>query len=384
MAPDASGSELPGRVAPHPDRPRFAVLAEGLFDRENAKTATGAIRYIPDQIAAVIDSATAGRTAGDVVGFGGDIPVVSTLAEALELNPTPDALLIGIAPPGGGLPAEWRSMLASTLERGLSIWSGLHTAIGHDPELRRLADEHGVEIRDLRVPPPDLTIGTGAARHTDAYRVLTVGMDCNVGKMTVSLELRRGLRERGLKATFGGTGQTGILIDGHGIAVDAVVADFIAGATEHLTIEAARDADVVLVEGQGSLLHPSYSGVTLGLMHGSMPDAMILCWMPGRPFIYGGRYDWVQLPSIEEGVRLHEEAMAWVCPEQPSRVIGLAANTNNMPENEARLAIEEARERTGLPATDPIRFGLDPLVDAVMVGAGLSGSSPRPGCVSSA
>jgi len=353
-------------------QPRFAILAERRFDKENAKTATGAIRYIPDQIVAVIDSETAGRTAGDVLGYGGDIPVVATIADSLELDPPPDALLIGIAPPGGGLPAEWRSMIASTLERGLSIWSGLHTAIGHDPEFRRLADEHGVEIRDLRLPPPDLTIGTGAARHTDAYRVLTVGMDCNVGKMTVSLEVRRGLTERGVQAAFGGTGQTGILIDGHGISVDAVVADFISGAAERLTLEAAVDADVVLVEGQGSLLHPSYSGVTLGLMHGAMPDAMILCWMPGRPFIYGGRYDWVQLPSIEEGVRLHEEAMAWVCPEQPSRVIGLAANTHNMTESDARRAIEEAGERTGLPAVDPIRFGMEPLVDAVMKAAGVS------------
>ncbi len=352
--------------------PRFAILAEGRFDKENAKTATGAIRFIPDQIAAVIDSETAGQTVEEVLGFGGAIPVVATLADSLDLDQPPDALLIGIAPPGGGLPDEWRPMLASTLERGLSIWSGLHTALGHDPELRRLADEHGVEIRDLRLPPPDLTIGTGAARHTDAYRVLTVGMDCNVGKMTVSLELRRALEERGVRATFGSTGQTGILIDGHGIAVDAVVADFISGAAERLTLEAARDADVVLVEGQGSLLHPSYSGVTLGLMHGSMPDAMILCWMPGRPFIYGGRYDWVQLPSIEEGVRLHEEAMAWVCPEQPSRVVALAANTHNMTESDAQRAIEEARERTGLPAADPIRFGIEPLLNAVLEAAGVS------------
>jgi uncharacterized NAD-dependent epimerase/dehydratase family protein len=350
---------------------RFVILAEGRFDKENAKTATGAIRYIPDQIVAVIDSATAGQTAQEVVGFGGNIPVVPTLAAALELNPPPDALLIGIAPPGGGLPASWRPLLARTLEAGLSIWSGLHTAIGNDPELRCLADEHGAQIHDLRMPPADLAIGTGAARHTDAYRVLTVGMDCNVGKMTVSLEIRRELRKRGVRATFGGTGQTGILIDGHGIAVDAVVADFISGAAERLTLEAARDADVVLVEGQGSLLHPSYSGVTLGLMHGSMPDAMILCWMPGRPFIYGGRYDWVELPSIEEGVRLHETAMSWVSPAERSRVVALAANTHNMAEVDARRAIAAAAESTGLPAADPIRFGADPLVDAVMAAAGL-------------
>lgn len=372
MAPDAAGPDTPGRVAPPRDRPRFVILAEGRFDRENAKTATGAIRYIPEQIAAVIDSATAGRTAGDVLGFGAGIPVVPTLADALRLESPPDALLIGIAPPGGGLPDAWRPMLTETIESGLSIWSGLHTAVGHDPEFRRLADEHGVEIRDLRLPPADLEIGSGAARHTDAYRVLTVGMDCNVGKMTVSLELRRGLRERGVRANFGSTGQTGILIDGTGISVDAVVADFISGAAERLTLEAARDAEVVLVEGQGCLMHPSYSGVTLGLMHGSMPNAMVLCWMPGRPFIYGGRYNWVNLPAIEEGVRLHEEAMSWVSPEQPSRVIALAANTNNMPEEEARRAVEDAARRTGLPATDPIRFGLDPLVDAVMAGAGLS------------
>lgn len=349
---------------------RFVILAEGRFDKQNAKTATGAIRYIPDQIAAVIDSVTAGSTAQRELGFGGDIPVVGCLADALTLDPPPTALLIGIAPPGGGLPDAWRTMLIDTIESGLSIWSGLHTAIGRDAEFRRLADVHGVEIHDLRLPPPDLAIGAGAARHTDALRVLTVGMDCNVGKMTVSLELLRGLRERGVRAAFAGTGQTGILIDGHGIAVDAVIADFISGAAERLTLDAARDADVVLVEGQGSLLHPSYSGVTLGLMHGSMPDVMILCWMPGRPFIYGGRYDWVELPSIEDGVRLHEVAMSWVCPERPSRVIGLAANTHNMTESDAREAIAAAAESTGLPATDPIRFGSAPLLDAVMAAAG--------------
>ncbi len=348
------------------NRPRFVVLAEGKFDPEAAKTATGAIRFIPDQIASIVDSRSAGRTAADVLGFGGEIPIFATLADALRVEPRPTALLIGIAPPGGALPDTWRALLREAIEAGLSIWSGLHTAISHEPELHALAQRRGVEIRDLRLPPSNLPIGTGKARHTDALRLLTVGADCNVGKMTVALILRQQLLERGVRATFAGTGQTGILIDGHGIAVDAVVADFISGAAELLTLDAARDADVVLVEGQGSLLHPSYSGVTLGLMHGSMPDAMILCWMPGRPFIYGGRYDWVRIPPIHEVVRLYEEAMAWVCPESASRVIGLAANSYNMSEADARRAIDAAREATGLPATDPIRFSAEPLTEAVL------------------
>ncbi|MEE9208211.1 MAG: DUF1611 domain-containing protein [Gemmatimonadota bacterium] len=353
-------------------RPVFIILAEGEFDNETSKTAASAIRYLPDRVQCVIDSTQAGRTSQQVLGFGGDIPVVATLEEALEHGERSAsggisrAILIGIAPQGGALPAEARALLLRAIDVGLSVWGGLHTFLSDDPEFSAHANQAGVALVDLRRPPPDIPVATGRAAASSAFRVLTVGTDCNVGKMTVSLELRRLLRERGVAANFAGTGQTGILIDGHGIAVDAVVSDFVAGAAERLTLDAAEGADIVLVEGQGSLLHPGYSPVTLGLLHGAMPQAMILCWMPGRPSIYGGNYDWVTIPPLDQVVRMYEEAMSWVIPPFRSRVVGLAANTYDMPEEEARRALEAASELTGLPATDPIRFGAEPLADAVL------------------
>ncbi|MCY3698549.1 MAG: DUF1611 domain-containing protein [Gemmatimonadetes bacterium] len=353
---------------------RLAILAEGAFGVETAKTASSAVRYQPERVGAVIDSRFAGSTVGETLGFGGDIPIVATFAEALATEPRPEALLVGIAPQGGQLPDAWRAVLVAALEEGLDIISGLHFFLCDDPELAALADRHGCTLFDLRKPPPDLPVGAGRAMGTDAFRVLTVGTDCNTGKMTVSLELHRALQARGVRAAFAATGQTGILIAGTGIAVDAVVSDFISGAAERLTLEAARGedgedgegVDIVLVEGQGSLMHPGYSGVTHGLLHGTLPHAMILTWMPSRPRIYGGNHSWVVLPELDEVIRRYEDALAWACPEVPGRVIGVSLATYDIPEAEARTAVRHAREVTGLPATDPIRFGTAPLVDAIL------------------
>ncbi|WP_428275806.1 DUF1611 domain-containing protein [Candidatus Palauibacter sp.] len=350
---------------------RLAILAEGAFGVETAKTASSAVRYQPERVSAVIDSRFAGSTVGETLGFGGDIPIVATFAEALAAEPRPEALLVGIAPQGGQLPEAWRAVLVAALEEGLDIISGLHFFLCNDPELAALADRHGCTLFDLRKPPADLPVGAGRAMGTDAFRVLTVGTDCNTGKMTVSLELQRALAARGVRAGFAATGQTGILIAGTGIAVDAVVSDFISGAAERLTLEAARGedgegVDIVLVEGQGSLMHPGYSGVTHGLLHGTLPHAMILTWMPSRPRIYGGNHSWVVLPELDEVIRRYEDALAWACPDVPGRVIGVSLATYDIPEDEARAAVRHAREVTGLPATDPIRFGATPLVEAIL------------------
>ncbi|MXX78192.1 MAG: DUF1611 domain-containing protein, partial [Gemmatimonadales bacterium] len=216
---------------------RLAILAEGAFGVETAKTASSAVRYQPERVSSVIDSRFAGSTVGETLGFGGDIPIVATFAEALAAEPRPEALLVGIAPQGGQLPEAWRAVLVAALEAGLDIISGLHLFLCDDPELEALADRHGCTLFDLRKPPPDLPVGAGRAMGTDAFRVLTVGTDCNTGKMTVSLELQRALEARGVRAGFAATGQTGILIAGTGIAVDAVVSDFISGAAERLTLE---------------------------------------------------------------------------------------------------------------------------------------------------
>ena len=332
--------------------PRFIILSEGEFDIETSKTASSAVRYLPERVTAVLDSRFAGQTVQDVLGFGGAIPVLASLEEALAADGGPaDALLIGIAPPGGALPDEWRPVLRQAIERGLSIWSGMHTFLSSDPELAALAARHGVELKDVRRPPPALPVGKGLARF--------------VGKMTACLQIRACLAERGVRAAFAGTGQTGILIEGKGIAVDAVVADFIAGAAEVLTIEAAEGADLVLVEGQGSLYHPGYSGVTLGLMHGAMPQAMILSWMPSRKTIYRPGYEWVPVPPLDEVIAMHERVMSNLLPGG-SRVVCVAANTYDLPEDEARRAIEGAAALTGLPVSDPVRFDVDVLADAVV------------------
>jgi uncharacterized NAD-dependent epimerase/dehydratase family protein len=309
-------------------------------------------------VAAVLDSTQAGRTAYDVLGFGAAIPIVATLDEGLALAPT--ALLIGIAPQGGQLPDQWRTVLRQAIEHGLHVWSGLHVFIGDDPELAPMARERGVAIHDLRKPPPGLHVARGRVRDAAATIVLTVGSDSNIGKMTGLLQLRDALRARGHRVAFAATGQTGILLEGAGIAVDAVVADFIAGAAESLVLRAAEAADIVLVEGQGSLIHPGYSGVTLGLMHGTLPHAMIFCHQPSRSTINNN--PWVRIPPLPELIRLHEMVVA---PLRPAPVIGVSLHTGDLTEEAARRAVARIGKETQLPATDAVRFDPAPLVNAI-------------------
>jgi uncharacterized NAD-dependent epimerase/dehydratase family protein len=341
---------------------RFLIIADGDFGPLTSKTANSCIRYFPERIVAVLDRQQAGKTAQDVLGFGGKIPVVGDFEAGVK---GATAVLIGIAPAGGRLPDEWKAWLRSAINKKLEIWSGLHTFIGDDPELGPLAAARGVRILDARRPPPNLPIADGRAAEVDALVILAVGSDCNVGKMTAQLQLRDELVKRGHRTSFVATGQTGIFIEGWGIAVDAVVADFIAGAAEQITIQGAKDHDIVLVEGQGSLIHPGYSGVTLGLLHGSCPDALILCHQATRDYIgdYHGREPWVKIPSYTEMIEIYERAAH---PVHPTKVIGICLNTYDMTERAAREAIAKAADETGLPATDPVRFDSAVLVDAII------------------
>jgi len=344
---------------------RFLIIADGEFGPLSSKTANSCIRYFPERIVAVLDRKQAGKTVQDVLGFGGNIPVVGDFERGISQGKGATAVLIGIAPAGGRLPDEWKGWLRVAIERKLEIWSGLHTFIGDDPELGPLAKAKGVRILDARRPPPNLPIADGRAAEVDALVVLAVGSDCNVGKMTAQLELRDELVKRGHRTSFVATGQTGIFIEGWGIAVDAVVADFVAGAAEQLVLEGAKDNDIVLVEGQGSLIHPGYSGVTLGLLHGSCPDALILCHQATRDYIgdYHGREPWVKIPSYVDMIDIYERAAQ---PVHPTKVIGICLNTYDMDEAAAREAVTRAAEETGLPATDPVRFESDALVEAII------------------
>lgn len=344
--------------------PRFLILADGDFGPMTSKTANSVIRYLPERTVAVLDRKQAGKTVQEVLGFGGGIPVVGSIRAGLALGPT--AVLVGIAPLGGRLPEDWRSWLGEALDAGCDLWSGLHTFLGDDPILATKARAVGRKIFDIRKPPPDLPIASGAAKSVEPYVVLTVGTDCNVGKMTAQLQLTRGLNASGLRTRFVATGQTGIMIEGWGIAVDAVVADFVAGAAERLVLQGSSEADIVLVEGQGSINHPGYSAVTLGLMHGSCPDAMILCHQSTREYI--GDYRpaaWLRIPPLSEYIRLYETIGSAV---HPTKVIGVSLNTYDMSDEAARRACEAATRETGLPATDPVRFDPAPLLDAVRQG----------------
>ena len=273
---------------------------------------------------------------------------------------------MGVATQGGRFPPAWRAILADCVTSGLSIENGLHQMLADDEELRPLADRHGVELRDLRRPPEGLDCPSGENLEVRARIVLTVGSDCAIGKMTVALELDRDARARGIASLFVPTGQTGIAIAGWGISVDAVVADFVAGAAERLVVEGGRrGGDLLWVEGQGSLVHPAYSGVTLGLFHGSVPHALVLCHRVGTTEVEG--YPGHPLPSLRDLVALHETV---ALRARPAKVAAVALNTLGLDDDAAEAAREDATNETGLPAADPVRHGSGTLLDAVLAVTG--------------
>jgi len=335
---------------------RYLILAEGFSgDMHYGKTMRGVLRYRRDDVVAILDSARAGATEEGV-------PVLGSVDDALELGP--NTALVGVATQGGRFPPAWIEILKRCAAEGLDIENGLHVFLSDMPELRELAARSGAEIRDLRRPPRDLSTATGANLEVPSTIVLTVGSDCAIGKMTVSLELDLEARRRGVASVFVPTGQTGIAIAGWGISVDAVVADFVAGAAEQLVVEgAARGGELLWVEGQGALLHPVYSGVTLGLYHGSVPHLLVLCHEAGRTEIEGVGGGPHRIPSLSELVELHERT---ALPARPARVAAVALNTRQLGEDEARAALAEAERETGLPADDPVRFGAERLTEAVL------------------
>ena len=334
---------------------RFLILADGSLGVLDAKTAVAALRYLPEQVVAVLDRSRAGEAAGTALGLPSRVPVVGSVRAGLDRGA--NALLVGIAPVGGELPAEWRAWIAEALAAGADVWSGQHVFLSEDPELAAAAARSGARIHDLRQVPERLPVAAARAAALPCATLLTVGSDCNVGKMTVSLELHRAALKAGLRSRFVATGQTGILIAGRGLAVDRVISDFVAGAAEALVLEAAAGAELIHIEGQGSLFHPGYSGVTLSLLHGSAPSAMLLCHQPSRREI---RHGGTPIPGWRAMIAAYELAASWV---RPARVLGLALNTFDLSAAEARAEIERARAETGLPAADVIRDGAGGLLE---------------------
>jgi uncharacterized NAD-dependent epimerase/dehydratase family protein len=340
---------------------RLAIFAEGLFAKHSGKTAHGVIRYGTRDVVAVIDSTQAGRTASEVEPFAlHPVPIVATLEEAIERGA--ESLLIGVAPPGGKLDAAWRPVLLEAVRGGLSLEAGLHTQLRDDPELREAAATAGVELRDLRAVPSDLTVPQGPYSRPDSVRVVhSVGSDTVIGKKVVTLELDRAARERGLRSVYVPTGQTGVAIAGWGIAVDHVISDYVAGAGERLVLEGAERGDLLFVEGQGALFHPAYSGVTLGLLHGSAPDLMVLVHKPNAS--HNRNYPDLPIPPLGELIQAYESVASRV---RPASVAAIALNTSDLDEDTARAAVADAERDTGLIADDVVRFGPDRVLDAVL------------------
>jgi uncharacterized NAD-dependent epimerase/dehydratase family protein len=279
-----------------------------------------------------------------------------TLAQAKEAGAK--TMVIGVANRGGTISAAWRAVLVEALEAGFDLASGLHNLLRNEPELVAAAQRAGRKLHDVRVPSVEYPIANGVKR--SGKRVLAVGTDCSVGKMYTALALDAAMQERGMKSSFRATGQTGILITGEGVPLDAVVADFMAGSIEYLTPDNDDDHwDVI--EGQGSLFHVSYSGVTLALIHGGQPDALVLCHEPTRNTMRG--LPDYELPTLEA---VRDVALTLARVSNPTcRVVGVSINTQHMTENEAEAYLAEIEERFGLPTVDPFRQGAARLAEAL-------------------
>lgn len=354
---------------------RIAALADNEITPSPSKTLVSMLRYRSDRLVTIVDRDNAGVDAGSVLagGLGRDLPIVPDVAAALEFQP--DALLLADEPVGAAIQPYWRGQVLVALERGLDVISGLHYQLSEDDEVRTAAERSGATIWDLRRPPTDRyftefgvdgrPIVEYRAHRPGSRTVLAVGTDCGCGKMTTMLELDREARARGVDSTFVATGQVGMMVSGGGIAVDSIMADFVNSVVEDVVYSAARRHDLVLVEGQGAVNHPRYSAVTLGLVHGSRPDTMILCHDLGRTAI--GLLRDRPLPSLRRAVEINEEAIRWADQDSTCRVAGISVMTRGFSAADARAALTAIAEETGLPTVDVLRDGAGALLDAVEV-----------------
>ena len=336
---------------PRDDRQRILLLTEGRTTPLSAKTATGVIRYGRGRVVGLIDSTQAGQTAGALLGVGGDIPVCASLGQA----PEADTLIIGIAPAGGALTRGMRGVIREAIGRGMHVESGMHYFLSDDEQFVRLAKRSGATLTDLR-KNTERDVARFEAFDSDCLRLHTVGNDSCVGKMLVSVELARGLAMAGCDTKFVATGQTGMMIEGDGCAVDSVVSDFVGGATERLVL-AAQGHEAMVIEGQGSLANPRYSGVTMGLLHGCLPDGLVLCYEAGRTEIVG--LEPMLLPPLEQIMQtFHSVAnLHHLC-----RFIGVAINGRLLSDDACLREKESVQKRLNLPAWDVVREGIEGLV----------------------
>jgi uncharacterized NAD-dependent epimerase/dehydratase family protein len=338
---------------------RLAVLLHHGLKGDRGKTGLALLRYSEAPIVAVIDRDCPGESVRALTNIDCDAPIVASAQDALPHRP--DVLAIGIAPTGGKLPDEWRSDIYQALAGGMSIANGLHTRLMDDPEFAGLL-QPGQWIWDMRQEPPDLSVGTGKARNLIGLRVLTVGTDMAIGKMSTGLQLHRAAKQRGIRSKFLATGQGGLMIAGDGVALDAVRVDFASGAVEQLVMQFGPNYDLLHIEGQGSLINPS-STATLPLLRGSQPTHLILVHRAGQTHL--SRIPELAIPPLPDVIRLYEAVAAGAGVFAPAKVVAIALNTHHLDELTAQAAIAQVATETQIPCTDPVRFGADPLLDAI-------------------
>lgn len=336
---------------------RIVILAEKKLGPLTSKMANGIIRYLNEEVVAVIDSNHAGRVVQEVLDFGGDIPIYASLEECLRKQV--NTLLVGISPPGGKLPSTWYPILIAAIQNKLNVISGLHEFISDIAEFRILSEKYNVKLIDLRKYNKPAILARGLARNFQSKIILTVGTHGNVGKMTATIEIVKHLQKSGKSADWLATGQIGILIKGRGVPVDALKGDFISGALETEIARVDGNYEYIFIEGQGSIQHLGYSSVAAGILHGALPDAMILCH---RTDIGISDYG-VNTDNLEKIIRLNEELVSII---KPTKVVGIAINSYNLSADKAVHLIEDIQSSTGLPTTDPIRFGSDKLTNALL------------------
>ncbi len=339
---------------------KIAILLHDGIQGSHGKTGLSLLRYSQAEIVAVIDRLSAGKSLPELTKILRDIPIVASVAEAIAFHP--EILVIGIAPSGGALPDEWFGEIKAAVASGLSVVNGLHTPLANHPEIIPLL-RHTQWIWDVRQEPQGLTIASGKARTLSCRRVLTVGTDMAIGKMSTSLELNATAQRQGINSKFLATGQAGLMIAGDGIALDAVRVDFAAGAVEQMIMQFGNTHDLLIVEGQGSLLHPG-STATLPLLRGTQPTDLILVHRANQTHLRN--YPHVLIPPLPIVVQLYEMVATVGGALPPTRVAGIAMNTFHLDEVAAAEAIAQVEIETGLPCTDPVRFGADLLLDAVM------------------
>lgn len=333
---------------------KIVALTEGYTNPQTAKTARNLIQYCPDEVVAIFDRMNTGKTSLELLGVG-NVPVVGSLDQLSNAN----TLIMAVATPGGKLPKSYKEILLDAILKKMNIISCGHEFISDDPELIAAAKLAKVTLKDVRKNKErDVAQRNGIRK--DCLRILTVGNDCSLGKMVTSLELARALNNLGHDAKFVATGQTGILIEGDGIPIDAVVGDYINGAAEKLVLN-NQHHDILIIEGQASIVHPRYSSVTLGLLHGCVPQGMIMCYEVGREFVYN--MPEIKIPPMETVVNLYEEMTSVMFP---SKIIGFALNSKNVSEYEADKERRRIKEQFGLPACDVVRHGTEELVNAIL------------------